>query len=370
MSLNVNVNSNVNSNGYLYLIEETKTINKIFSLLNLENEKKEKIEKFIPFLRNNEDLDKLVGKNILIGFRKPLLGIYGYATIKKIIDKNTNVNTNVNTDVNTDEKLFDKFVELYKLDCPSNLYFFELENLVEYKNIYKDKIFIKDLNVEVTNYNLNEIKFSKKMGNFEIEKIHSNQIIYMINEIHKNNLVSESEDSGDSGSGDSGDSGDSGSGDSDDSEDSDENPDFTSSPEDEEYKNIGFKLDYEKPENVIVMKIPILWIPCSNLKSIIKKEKITKNILQNHYRKCELCEINNNNNNDIEFVNIIFSFKDDESEKEMNEIIKYYKFLRNYVILRSEFSDNKYEVEKLNIIYYENYDEHIYNECLFILQTK
>ncbi len=336
--------NSVKSNGYLYLIEELKTINKISLIINEEN------ENIIPYLNKNEDIEKLVNEQIIIGYRKPLISFYGYATIKKVITKSNN------------KKVYDKYVELYKLDCPSNLYFFELDEFIEYKNVYEEKIHIKDLNYHVDDYELVEIKFPKKMGNFEIEKNHSIQIIKMIKEIYKDKElpISQNEDGSENSEY------------TEDTEDTDcsDCSDFETSPEDEEFKRMGFKLDNEDPDKVIVLKIPILWIPCSNLKLIIKKEKITKNILHNHYRKCEHCEVVNNNNNDPEFGNIVFSYKNDESEEEMNEIIKYYKFLKNYVILREDFIDNKYETGKLNILYYENDCEYVYDECIFILYNK
>jgi len=53
----------------------------------------------------------------------------------------------------------------------------------------------------------------------------------------------------------------------------------------------------------------------------------------------------------------------------MDELIKYYKFTKNYVMTQKEFKNN-YDSNKLNLIFYENPDEPIYNECIFIIKTK
>ena len=146
-------------------------------------------------------------------------------------------------------------------------------------------------------------------------------------------------------------------------------------PEEEiEVDRLEFKLDNEDNKNIVKMQIPILWVPCKDLESYLKTDdKITKQIFLKHYVTCINCEFNNNNRNinkDINNKNIKIYLKKKDDEEEMNEIIKYYKNCKNYVISKKDIKKYDYQIEHTLIFCYNNSEEKIYNHCIFILKTQ
>lgn len=193
----------------------------------------------------------------------------------------------------------------------------------------------------------------------------------------KSDTISDTESNEESGSNDESESGsdeESGSGEesgsNEESDDLDEEEYFRKQKEKEEKKAYTFKLDSVDPSKVVIMEIPILWIPCHNLKENILKEKLSKKILSSHYSKCDLCEVINNNRNELDLSNILITYKNDNDDEEMDSIIKYYKFCKRYVFLKSDLDDYNYNLEKTNLLYYRNKFEKVYNECIFIVKLK
>jgi hypothetical protein len=150
-------------------------------------------------------------------------------------------------------------------------------------------------------------------------------------------------------------------------------------------------------EEIIEMNIPILWIPCKNLIKIFNEAKLFKKILEMHYKKCEKCEINNNNRIDPDFnkkimlkeLEIIDSIKTNtknlkkqsnvdciesgtskmitlNNKKEIATIINCYQTANKFNDTRNNFNLYEYDETKINIVYYKN-TEHIYNTCMFII---
>jgi len=54
----------------------------------------------------------------------------------------------------------------------------------------------------------------------------------------------------------------------------------------------------------------------------------------------------------------------------MNEIIKYYKNCKNYLISKKDIKKYDYQIENTLFFCYNNSEEKIYNHCIFILKTE
>ena len=375
------------NNEYLYLLIEQKSFNNI-----IKTNKKNLC--YIPIIKNESmGLDSFIGTKFIVGHKKPTPGFQGYLKINGILTKQDNL------------ELYNNLVNEYMLAELNELCFLKYENLVNFSDIYTKKIFLKDINLVIGKYEFNEIKFTRSNHNFDISQMFVSKIIKIIHDIfhefiiekeeketnssisskssksnitksnkitnsdttETNNLSDQDSDlDSESGSG-------SGSGSGSDTDENSSEYDEEKYFKKEAYKKaLGvytFKLDKEDVSKVVIMGIPILWVPCEKLKSNIKNDKIVKNNLHSHYTTCDMCEIVNNNKNEIELDKILFTYKTNENEEEMDELIKYYKFAKNYVMTKKEFKNN-YDSNKLNLLYYKNSDEPIYDECIFIIKTK
>ena len=117
----------------------------------------------------------------------------------------------------------------------------------------------------------------------------------------------------------------------------------------------------------ITFQIPILWIPCTNLKQKLDKCKVSFKLFKNHYKKCINCEIVNNNKLDLEF-DIKILFKHTNNNDEIKNIINSYNSLTNFNKTELECIDYEYDTTKINIIYCRDKNHSIlYSNCLFIL---
>ncbi len=190
------------------------------------------------------------------------------------------------------------------------------------------------------------------------------------NSSDESNSDNSNESDSDSNNSDESDSNNSDDSDIEDSEEMDEEEYFRRQAEKEAKKAYTFKLDKEDVSKVVVMEIPVLWVPCEALKDNIRKGKVSKKIFSNHYFKCEICETVNNNRNDINITDILLTYKDDDNDEEMDELIKYYKFTKKYVVLKSKTNGYGYDLTKINALYYENPFEKVYNECIFMIKLR
>jgi hypothetical protein len=351
---------------YIYILNDCKFIKRMLNIFDTY--------KYIPLIINDieKDINNLKDAKLLLAYKKPYSGIFGLLIIENILSRKDDID------------IFKKIVIEYMLADIPDLYFLKVKDFINLERLYYNKkILIKDLNRNINKYNFSEIKLLK-LEIFEVEHIFVTKILQIIDQEYVNfindkdyydkcfikyldeNNILESTDNLSNSSYIS-----AGSKLIKTEEESDiEDSESTNSSETEEYEDNNFKLDKEEISNIVQMKIPILWIPCTILKTKIKKESITKSVLNNHYRNCDLCEVINNNRNEIDLEKILFSYKDDENSDELNEIIKYYKFTKNYIILKKNVKKYKIDLEKLNLFYYDNKNEEIYNECIFILQSK
>ncbi len=134
-----------------------------------------------------------------------------------------------------------------------------------------------------------------------------------------------------------------------------------------EVDEITFELQDENPKNLINFDIPILWVPCEELCKSILGKKISKIYLQNHYSQCDKCETTDNNNkNNIKIENLQVTHRNNSDLKEMNSIIKHYKYLKPYSMTKKFYKDT-YSKETNILLFYSNSDEKFYNNCMFIL---
>lgn len=348
---------------YVYVLNDYKFIRRILNIFDTY--------KYIPLIINDikNDINNLKDAKLLLTYKKPCSGIFGLLIIENMLSRDDDID------------LFKKIVNEYMLADIPDLYFLKVKDFINLERLYYNKkILIKDLNKNMDKYNFSEIKLLK-LEIFEIEELFVTKILQIIDQeyvnyindkdyyekyfskyLDENNFI----DSNDNLSNTSYIS--AGSKLIKTEEESD--IESTNTSETEEYEDNNFKLDKEEISKIVKMEIPILWIPCLTLKTKIKKESISKSILNNHYRNCDLCEVINNNRNEIELEKILFSYKDDENSEELNEIIKYYKFTKNYIILKKDIKNNNIDLEKLNLFYYDNKNEEVYNECIFILQSK
>lgn len=167
--------------------------------------------------------------------------------------------------------------------------------------------------------------------------------------------------------------------------DNDENHEDGEEEDDEELKLLGieqideeievdeieFVADELNEKDIVKLIIPILWVPCKELELVLKdNQKISKNAFSKHYVNCSCCEFNNNNKKDIinKNENIKIFTKTHEDKDEINEIIKYYKLCKNYVMSKKIIKKENYLITDTLLFYYNNSEEKIYNNCIFILK--
>jgi len=273
--------------------------------------------KYIPYINevnscilDSNDIKNLINSKVLL-IKKPNI-FYGYTIIKNIIIKKSN------------ENLYNMMVKKYNICELYNLYFIEYDRIIKFK-------------CNITFKDLNEIKLPK-MNEYNLVKYDCNNIIKMINNIIDEKKI-----------------------------DSDE-----SSESDTESK-LESKLENDDDTDIIIMKIPILWIPCNKLKKNIDSSRINRKMFITHYTKCELCEINNNNRINIDINNNLL-FKEccikPESismiDNEIEEIIDKYQNILTYKISKNKYNEYEYDENKINLIYNKDINEK-YKGCIFIL---
>ena len=280
-------------NEYLYLLIEQKSFNNI-----IKTNKKNLC--YIPIIKNESmELDSFVGTKFIVGHKKPTPGFQGYLKINGILTKQDN------------SELYNNLVSEYMLAELNELCFLKYENLINFSDTYTKKIFLKDINLVINKYEFNEIKFTRSNHNFDISQMFVSKIIKIIDGIFQEFIIKEEETNSSKSSGsnkktnsdnpDTPDNPDtnnlsdqdsnSNSG-SDSGSESDSNTDSSEYDEEKYFKKeaykkaLGiytFKLDKEDISKVIIMEIPILWVPCEKLKSNIKNDKIVKKNLHLHY---------------------------------------------------------------------------------------
>lgn len=145
-------------------------------------------------------------------------------------------------------------------------------------------------------------------------------------------------------------------------EESDENEEIDEKEGDKENIN-------EDKEDVVNMNIPIVWNPCNYIIEKMDNMNIKKADIILHYKKCEICDITDNNRKklDIGDGKMNLQVKDGEGSKEkMDNIINFYQFDKKYKEKKSIFDEIYLFEDKINIIYYKCENE-LYEKSIFII---
>jgi hypothetical protein len=361
-------NDDNDNNGYYEIKTTTKTKNKVKQLdcaFNSESDSESnssdsdsrfKVNKFkkknnivklenknIKKSDNSDDYKYIKGKNLNDSVDsddsdKPKLNKSGL--------KNTKVNKKESSE--SDKKIFKKDT--------SNNYFDNHNQDIE--KIYKD-------NIEMFN-DSSEVEIKKPLSNFDK--------LCLVNRFNNIKFVKDEEDEKLNNKNNDGYGQDNGNYDEDDEDEkallgNGEDDDDEYPKEHDEVDDVEFELDSESSKNLMELQIPILWIPCDDLQAKIKNSKMTKKFFKIHYETCSKCEIINNNKKDtVSSENVSIFRKDKNDEEEMNDIIKHYKFSRNYRIRNERYKNQNYDKDVSIIFYYENPEEKVYNKCVFLLK--
>jgi hypothetical protein len=124
-----------------------------------------------------------------------------------------------------------------------------------------------------------------------------------------------------------------------------------------------------KNEEIVDFSIPILWNGCEKILKKFKKQKIDKDLIFDHWYKCENCEIINNNQNKFDIKDKKLVIKNIESKNNftiMDKMIEDYKNIRRFSNPKIN-SDFEFDNKKTNIIYcFES--NSIYKNCFFVLE--
>lgn len=302
---------------------------------------------YLPIINTNKyKLDEIVNSKFLIyfkSFKSARAGYYGYfegttLLISSKISKELNVEETENIVLN--ETLYKNMIREYELNEVSNLVFIKYDKITKFSSL----VLPIELKQMCDENKVKPEKFSSRLNRTNIVKYDINEIIELIeNELKKESDDEESDDE-----------------DTDDEID-DEDKDSDDDESDENSEDIE---DY----TYIKMKIPILWIPCDETLNKIKNKNIKTIDILNHYKKCEKCEVVDNNRQTLEFnKKINFLIFDEDKDKMVNDIIiDYYLSTKEYKEKDECIKNAEIDLEKINIIYNE-YEDELYTNCIFIV---
>lgn len=268
---------------------------------------------YLPFINNeNIDTDKLVDNKILIYLKSnkkksSISGFYGHCIIKELINK--------------DSEIYEGLINKYNLCQIDNLLFISFDDIVKFDNI----ISLTDYNKLCTTLGLDKIKLPKIM---ELYNVYPYDIDTVIDNI--------------------------------DNEYTDETENEESEEEEDEEIN-------ETDDEMIEYNVPILWIPCNDIIERMDNSTIKKSLLLEHYKKCEKCDINDNNKFPLEFNKKINLLYIEEKTTLINNIINAYTHAKKYLDKLEIIDDINNDI--INMIYYRCEDE-LYDKCIFVVNNK
>ena len=119
--------------------------------------------------------------------------------------------------------------------------------------------------------------------------------------------------------------------------------------------------------------IPVLWNGCECIKNMLIYQTIKPNrkLILSHYLNCVDCEINDNNNNMINFEAkkkiTIKNINKDSDVGIFDSLVNSYKNIESFNIENKNYDGFEIEKDKINIIYCSK-SSSIYSECLFIIE--
>lgn len=332
---------------------------------------KEELEKTSLNIKNNyshiscffslseDKLTDLVNNAYILIFIKNPKILYGIIKVDSIIIKNLpEKNYLEDEDIEYKNKLinnklikielneFTKIVEEHKLvEVPKmfivryeNLYYFNYEIGIKKFNDFINKDL--DINSKIKKYNF---KYPNKVQNKELKKCCDNNLINNLKKYIdylnlQDNLLLKSKNI-------------------------------------EESINISEISDISETSDTLNNKkeyylIPVLWNGCKIIKEILVEcnSKPNKKLIQDHYLNCSDCEINDNNNKQIDISKKKIVIKNIDCLNNL-KIFDYIsnKYNNNENIISTDLLDFNLDKGKINIISCKK-SSNIYNKCLFIIE--
>jgi hypothetical protein len=256
---------------------------------------------YIPVIMgNNEDVKKYKNKKVLLLNNND---IHGYIKILKLVS-----NDNIE---------YDDLLKKFKMLNNTCLYFIQYDKLCEFDDSIKRSEINKIL----------DIKIKINTDNFTLNEYSGTDLIKtIVNEINKKNILKNKEES--------------------ESEEEEESESEEEEESDEETVNLG---------------IPIMWKLCSKINKLIyNNEKMGRNTIKQHLCDCKDCEINNNNNNEMDLTK---KFMFSKSNNNINKIIDCYERCIDYKDNENKINAFKSD-DEIGLIYDDN---DTYGEIIIII---
>ncbi len=303
------------------------------------------------------DIDLLQCEDILIYMRSDsknkTTGFCGYFTIKNILFKND------------DELLYNNLVTSFCFANINDLFFVECDKLFKlktpigikkYNNTYYENVTVS------SSLHMHHISLAKSLNSSNVIaniKNNTTKIISDEDDLKEDNLKEDKKTNYDSDDN------------NDDNDDDDSNKKSTynsdddsddNSDNDDKTTNDTLTEKINDEGNQYPMSIPILCIPCEEIKKYMESKTIKIKTINNHKQTCNICEFINNNNYDIDFNKkscccIL---------KNIDKIIDSYQNIKKYYITDKDIETYNFDITYNNIIYYDN-EEHYYNGCIFFI---
>ena len=306
------------------------------------------------FSSKSDKVDELVNGIILIFLKNPKI-LYGIIKVESLIIKNLIKNSYLeedNTDYNNEllnnesiivnENLFSELVKKYKIVEVPKMIFVKFKHLYEFTY----EISIKKFNEYISSQS--EFKYPRCIQNKEMIKCWDKKFILNIsNYIEQLNIQNKNISSAND-------------------PDSDHDPDSDS--------NLNSDLNSDLNKNIKSQKfcIPVLWNSCDDIKNKLNELKTNhkqKKFFISHYTNCTNCEINDNNDKFLTFVNkdITIKYINENSDiKIFDLMVNKYKNIDKLTITE-EYNTLKFKKGKINIVCCPK-SKTIYNNCLFIIE--
>jgi hypothetical protein len=295
---------------------------------------------YLPIVNNeNIELEDIVNSKFLIYLKSStvtkstIAGYYGYFISEKIIINNKqaeNLKNKHNKNIEVDENEYRKMIKNYGLCVMEKLIFIKYKKIIKFDHIVsptKYKTICKENKIENKKIPTT-IKFIN-ITKFEIDDI----IKYIEMELEKEAQIQEQQEE--------------------------------EQEEDEHYKNE----EKEDLSQMVIMDIPIAWVPCNTILDKIEETSIKKSDIIYHYEKCEKCDITDNNRIKFNFLDKKINLQIKEGEEhieKMNYIIEHYQNCKKYVEKNSVFSEMSLYEDKINLIYY-NCEDEFYDKTFFVI---
>jgi hypothetical protein len=282
-------------------------------------------------------------------------GFIGYFDGLELLINTKQTNIEISKNIIVDNTLYKTMIQNYSLCDMSNLIFIKYNNLIAFDML----LTLTNLKSICENNNLEIVKIQPQLNCCNVIKL--NNVLEYIECIYKSNIlkiknikkcktykhiknITSNKVIQNS--------------DKEDIQDSEEEE------EEEEEEDVE-----EEDEEILKFKIPVLWIPCKKVINRIDKTKIDKKTIIEHYTKCVVCEIIDNNRETIRIDDkkINLQIKEEISEKDiMDLIIDNYQNTRNLIEKAKTLNEFGLDENKINIIY-NCFTDDIYKNTLFII---